>query len=151
MSRRIESVDRAAEVTGPPRRRPGDAWRAGGLSALTSIAASLGLLVVARAAGADLVVQPQGQAAMEVGPLMIVVVIVSAVLVGSLLLVLARRSAPRSWHRLAWAGFALGLVTVVAPFTVQAETGTALALASMHVVTGTAWLGFVRRAAGSVS
>ncbi len=126
--------------------RVGRAVGAGAASAAAASVASLIVWGLARAAGADLVAQGPGQPAIEIGPFLVLIAIIGPALLGTLVLVLVRGWAPRAWQWVATAGLVLGVVTAPAPWTVEAETGTRVALASMHVITGVAWLVLVRRA-----
>lgn len=124
------------------------AARAGATSAGVAIAANLAVLGVATLAGADMVVrQGASQPAMHISSLLVAVTVLVPVLAGTLLLIPARRWGARGWLALAAAGLALGVLSVVMPLAMEAEPGTRLALASMHVISGVSWFLVVRRAA----
>ncbi|GAA4736816.1 DUF6069 family protein [Phytohabitans rumicis] len=61
-------------------------------------------------------------------------------LAASALVVLLARRYPAARRWFAWAGAAFALLTAAMPFTVAEDTATAVTLALMHLVAGTAWL-----------
>ena len=127
------------------------AWQAGLTSTAVAAATNLGVLAVARLAGADMVVQPQStDQAITVGAGSVVVMTVVPLLLATLLLLPLRRWGPAAWRALALGGLVIGVATVVMPFTVSAAAGTASGLALMHVVAGVVWFVAVRRAARPV-
>jgi hypothetical protein len=127
-------------------------WRTGLTVACLALVANLLVLVASRALGADFVVQQTPDAAAaEVTFVMVAVMTVAPVLLGTVLLLVLRRWGARAWRALAAVGLALGLLTVVMPFTVEATTGTQVGLALMHVVVGVVWFVLVRRAAAAAS
>jgi Family of unknown function (DUF6069) len=125
-----------------------DTARSGATSAGLAIATNLAVLGFATLAGADMVVrQSASQPAMQISSLSVAVTILVPVLAGTLLLIPARRWGARGWRALSTAGLALGVLSVVLPLVMEAEPGTRLALASMHVIAGVSWFLVVRRAA----
>ena len=143
------SVDaRVTPTTGLVRPSAASTWRTGAASAAAALAGNAVLLVVARAAGADLLVRRAlGEPAQGVGLGAVAVMTLAPVLLATLVLLLVRRWGARAWRALAVVGLVVALVTVPAPFTVLADTSTRVALALMHVVAGVAWFVVVRRAA----
>jgi hypothetical protein len=124
------------------------AARAGATSAGVAIAVNLAALGVATLAGADMVVRVSvSQPAMHISGPVVAVTVLVPVLAGTLLLIPARRWGARGWRALATAGLALGVLSVVTPLAVEAASGTRLALASMHLISGVTWFLVVRRAA----
>jgi Family of unknown function (DUF6069) len=122
--------------------------RAGAIIAASAIVANLTVLGVATLAGADMVVRPSaGQPAIHISGLVVAITVLLPVLVGTVLLIPARRWGARGWPALAAVGLALSLVSVVMPLAVEAELSTRVALASMHALTGVTWFVVVRRAA----
>lgn len=141
-----------ARSSAPLRVSAATTWRTGLTVAGIALVANLLVLVAARALGADfLVQQTPDAAATEVSFVMVAVMTVVPVLVATALLLVLRRWGARAWRTLAAVGLALGLLTVVMPFTVDATTGTQVGLALMHVVVGVVWFVLVRRAAAVAS
>ncbi|MFS0699098.1 DUF6069 family protein [Cellulomonas sp. 179-A 4D5 NHS] len=141
-----------ARSSAPLRVSAATTWRTGLTVAGIALVANLLVLVAARALGADfLVQQTPDAAATEVTFVMVAVMTVVPVLVATALLLVLRRRGARAWRTLAVVGLALGLLTVVMPFTVDATTGTQVGLALMHVVVGVVWFVLVRRAAAVAS
>lgn len=123
-----------------------DAARVGAVVLAASAVANLLALVVGQLAGADMrVTNPAGQTT-EVGVVTVLLMTAGPLLLGTAALAVATRWGSRGWTALAWTGLALGLVTVAMPLSVEASADTRLTLASMHVVVGAVWFGFVRRA-----
>lgn len=69
--------------------------------------------------------------------------------VGALVVALAMRYWPGAQRFAAWAGLAFAILTCGGSFGASQTLATALALSTMHVVTGAAWLYAVRPRAGS--
>lgn len=126
----------------------GRGWRAGLIASAAALAANIALLYTARGLGADMAVRPaETEAAMTIGIGTVVLMTLLPMLFATLLLLPLRRWGPRAWHLLAAAGLAIAVVTVPAPFTMLAQTGTQVSLACMHLTAGIAWFVLVRRAA----
>ncbi|MGW6132443.1 DUF6069 family protein [Cellulomonas sp. NPDC055163] len=141
-----------ARTSAPLRVTAATTWRTGLTVAGVAVVVNLLVLVVSRAVGADFLVQQTPDApATEVTFVMVGVMTVVPVLLATALLLLLRRWGARAWRALAAVGLALGLLTVVMPFTVDAATGTQVGLALMHVVAGVVWFVLVRRAAAAAS
>lgn len=127
-------------------------WRTGLVAAGIAGLANVVVLVSAGALGADLLVrQTPDAAATEVSIGMVAVMSVAPVVLATVVLLVLRRWGARAWRVLAAVGLALGLLTVPMPFTADATTGTQVALALMHVITGVVWFVLVRRAAEAAS
>ncbi|MBB2922289.1 DUF6069 family protein [Cellulomonas cellasea] len=127
-------------------------WRTGLVAAGIAGLANLVVLAVAGALGADLLVrQTPDAAATEVTFGMVAVMSVAPIVLATVVLLVLRRWGARAWRALAAVGLALGLLTVPMPFTVDATTGTQVALATMHVVAGVVWFVLVRRAASDAT
>lgn len=104
------------------------------------------VLVVGRLAGANMsVVRTGATDAMEIGAGIVVLMTVLPLALGTAALALATRWGSRGWATVGWLGLAVGLLTTVMPFTVDASTSTAVTLAVMHVVAGVVWFVLVRR------
>lgn len=138
-----------------PTARPGprlglrSAATTAGTAAALGVVANLVVYGIARAAGTDFaVVRPDG-VGFTVGPASVLLMSVVPLLLGGVALAVVARWGQRGWHWLAWIGLAIGLLTVVMPISTEASSGTTLALALMHVLTGVAWFVIVRRFAGS--
>lgn len=120
--------------------------RIGATVALASTILNLLILTVARAADTELLVRQPGAAeAMQISAGAVVTMTLAAVILGTLALLVARRWGARGWRVLARAGLAIGLITVVMPLSVDADSATRLTLASMHIVVGVVWFLIVRR------
>lgn len=137
----------ASTDTHPTRPTVGATALAGAGSAIAALAGNLAVLGIATLAGADMIAQPSNQLPLHVGVVLVTTTTVVPLLAATALLLPARRWAARGWRALAVTGLVLGVGSVVLPLTVQAETGTRLALAVMHVITGVVWFLVVRRAA----
>lgn len=124
------------------------AIEAGLIASGTALLANLALLVLARLAGADFSVQPPGQAAMTVGVALVCVTTLVPVLFGTLFLVVLRARRRSHWRVLGVVGLLAGIFTAAAPFAVHAGSGTQMALAGMHILTGLAWFLVLRGASG---
>lgn len=124
----------------------GGAWRTGMVAGGIALVVNLAVLAMAGFAGADMSAQPPGQDAMAVGVAMVAALTAVPVLLGSALLVALRGRGGKAWRILALLGLIVGVTTAPAPFTVEAEGATRVALASMHVITGLVWFVVVRRA-----
>lgn len=127
-------------VAGGARTPIAGAWAAGGVVAVVALAANLATFVVARLWGVDMSVRPPGGEEMVVGPGTITAMTVVPVLLGSVLLRTLRERGAVAWRVLGWVGLAVGVLTASAPFSVEAGSGTRVALACMHVVTGVVWV-----------
>ncbi|SDI09105.1 hypothetical protein SAMN05192558_101670 [Actinokineospora alba] len=119
------------------------------IGGLATIAAGLGnllALVIGRLAGADMsVLQPGATEAIEIGVVIVALGTVVPFALGTATLALTTRWGRRGWTAVAWLGLAVGLLTTVSPFTVEASTSTSATLAAMHVVSGVVWFVLVRR------
>lgn len=123
-------------------------WRAGLIASAAALAANITLLYLARGLGADMAVRrAETEAVMTIGIGTVTLMTLLPMLVATLLLPLLRRWGPRAWHLLAAVGLLVAMVTVPAPFTMLAQTGTQVVLACMHLTAGIAWFVVVRRAA----
>lgn len=124
----------------------GKALVAIGLTLAVSLVLNLVTWFIARAAGVDFVTQVEGRMPLEVTSVPIVVMTVVPVLLGGILLLILGRWL-RAWNILAIVGLGVGVLSVIAPFTVQASTGTSVSLAIMHLVVGGVWFLALRRGA----
>ncbi len=123
-------------------------WRAGLIATATALAANIALLYTARGLGADMAVRRvETEAAMTIGIGTVTLMTLLPMLLATALLLPLRRWGPRAWRLLAAVGLVIAVVTVPAPFTVLAQTGTQVSLACMHLTAGIAWFLLVRRAA----
>ncbi len=105
----------------------------------TSLGLNLLIWAGALLAGADFEVSRAGAEPMTVGAVTIALMTVAPLLLGGVVLALATRRSPRALTVLGWLGLAIGILTAPMPFTMLAGTGTQVALAAMHVVTGVVW------------
>lgn len=123
-------------------------WRAGLIASAAALAANITLLYLARGFGADMAVRrAETEAAITIGIGMVALMTLLPMLLATALLPLLRRWGPRAWHLLAAVGLVVAVVTVPAPFTMFAQTGTQVSLACMHVTAGIVWFVLVHRAA----
>lgn len=125
-------------------------WRVGGLAVAAALVGNLIALAVASVADADMMVQPTGAGApMEINAGLVVATTALTLLAATVLLVLLRHRGTPTWRLLAAIGLGLGVLTIAMPLTVTATTGTRVALASMHLLTGLVWFVLVRHATAS--
>lgn len=131
----------------PPRAgvEPAAVLRVGAIAAVTAVIANLLALLVGRLAGADMVVGQPGGAAQTVGPVPVVVATLVGFTAGTILLLVLRDRGARVWTAVAVAGLVAGVVTVVAPLSMDAGSTTRVTLAAMHVIAGLVWFLSVRR------
>lgn len=123
-------------------------WRAGLIASAAALAANIALLYVARGLGVDMAVRrAETEAAMTIGIGTVTLMTLLPMLLATSLLLPLRRWGPQAWRLLAAVGLLVAVVTVPAPFTVLAQTGTQVSLACMHLTAGIAWFLLVRRAA----
>jgi hypothetical protein len=106
------------------------------------------LWLVAATAGVDFEVTTGG-ATLTVTPVEIAATVAVATTVGGLVLAATRRRWPEAPQVLAWAGLAVGLLSAVSPLLAASSMAAGLALALMHLITGTAWWVAVRRTTGT--
>ncbi|MBX9243708.1 hypothetical protein ICW40_02675 [Actinotalea ferrariae] len=105
------------------------------LAAGAALVVNLVIFFVAQALGATFDVgSPQPVSALVVGLFSVVPLALAAVVVA-----LVARRRPGFQRFAAWAGLAVALLTVAAPFTASDDLTTAIALGAMHVVVGFAW------------
>lgn len=83
---------------------------------------------------------------MTVGMTLVCVTTLVPALMGTLLLVVLRQRGRSGWRVLGVVALLAGIFTAAAPFTVQAGSGTQIALGGMHILTGLAWFLVIRRA-----
>ncbi len=113
--------------------------------AATSVIGNAIVWAIGRGAGADFHVARPGQSAMTVNLPMVIGTTLLPVVIGGLLLWWAARRTARGPRVLAWLGLAVGIVTVGAPFSMEALNSTRMSLAAMHILTGLVWWLAVRR------
>ncbi len=121
-----------------------DVLRRAGIVAGAALIVNLLILTLARLFGADMLVD-QGGEGIEIGYLPVAISSVAPVVVGGLLLLVARRH-PKGLRLMAAIGLVVALVSVVAPVLAALGVGTAVALSLMHVVVGVIWFVVLRRA-----
>lgn len=118
-------------------------------AAIGAVAGNLLVLLGGRLAGADMsVLQPGASEPLELGVAVVALMTALPLTLGTAALALATRWGRRGWTILGWLGLAVGLLTTVSPFTVEASTATAVTLAFMHVMPGVVWFLLVRRGSG---
>lgn len=122
-----------------------DAARTTGLAAAAAAVGNLVVLAVATVLGADFdVVRPDGLA-FTVGVVAVLAMTVIPLAVGGVALAIAGRWGRRGWDALAWAGLAVGVLSIVMPLGAEASIGTKVGLAAMHALTGLVWFLLLRR------
>jgi hypothetical protein len=124
----------------------GAALRAAGGAAAVALVLNLADRLVAGALGADFQVTISGTT-QTVGAVMVTTMTLVPMLLGAVALVVASRWGRRGWDAVGWLGLALGVVSAVLPLTADADAGTRVALALMHLVAGVTWLVAVRAVA----
>ncbi|WP_045746877.1 DUF6069 family protein [Actinoplanes rectilineatus] len=108
-----------------------------GVATVAAVVANLAIFWIADAAGASLEIDaPYDLTAFAV----ILSTAVPLLLASAVVLYVLVPRFPAAHRWLAWGGAAFALVTAAMPFTVAEDTGTAVALALMHVAVGAAWL-----------
>jgi Family of unknown function (DUF6069) len=115
-------------------------WRASGLAIVAAVAVNLVILAIGTAADASFVVVDNGDPA-DVTALVVAAATAIPLLAGFLVAALLARWRPRWVRPLALVAAAIAVVSVAGPFAADTDTGTAAALALMHVVVGAAYLG----------
>lgn len=85
---------------------------------------------------------------MQIGLGAVAVATLVPVLLGGLVLVVSAPRSRRAPGVLAWLGLAIGVLTVITPISAQADLGTKVVLASMHLTTGVVWWLALRRQSG---
>lgn len=126
-----------------PSRPPLSAWvSAGALAAVASVAVNLAVFGVADAADASLVVVDGGDAhevmAGDIAVASLVPLVVGVAVVAAVVAATHRRLGVVRLAQVVGGGFAL--LSVAGPLTIDTDGGTAAALATMHVVTGAAFV-----------
>ena len=127
----------------------GAAAKTTGATAVLAVVANVAVYAISRALGADFAVAPPGRPGLTIGVGLVLVTSVVPLVLGGLALAVASRWGAKGWRVVAWAGLAIGVLSVVMPLTIEATAGTKSALVLMHVLTGVAWFIVVRRSAGS--
>lgn len=118
--------------------------RAGIRAGVTAIVAVIVLHVIGTAAGASWLLSMPGAGTIPVPLPSVVTSAIIPIVIGTVALFIARRS-PRAVAALAWAGLAVGLLTVVAPLSADGDLLARVLLAAMHVAVGVAWFCAVPR------
>lgn len=119
------------------------ALRAAGGAATVALVVNLADRLVAGALGADFQVRI-GDTTQTVGAAMVTAMTVVPILLGALTLVVAGRWGRRGWDVVGWLGLAIGVASAALPLAAEADSGTRVALALMHLVAGVTWLAAVR-------
>ncbi len=115
-------------------------------AAVSALIANLLIFTVAKLAGVQFTLTPPGAAAMDVQIFSIALMTIATMLVGGfILLLLVKFTRLPAAQFMAWAGLAVGVLTVVMPLSMDGETTVRFLLAAMHVITGLAWFIMVRR------
>lgn len=97
------------------------------------------------AGSGELVVTPPGAAAStSVSAGNVAAMTIAPMVLGGIALAVAGRWGGRGWRVVAWLGLAIGLLSVVMPFSVAATASTHVTLGTMHVLSGLAWFVAVR-------
>lgn len=123
------------------------AWRVGLSAGTAALGVNLGVLFLARGLGTDMLLRVAiSEPAVAIGVVTVTCTTLAPLLVATLLLLLLRPWGTRAWRVLAAIGMVFAVVTVAAPFTVDASRDTQMALACMHLAAGAAWFITVRRA-----
>lgn len=139
----IEGLDQMTASTVPTAAGPRRLVPALGAAAAAVLVVNVVLWAVARATDTDLVVTVSGDT-QAIGLGMVAAMTVVPFLLGALLLLATRRSAARVWPALAWAGLVLGVLSVAAPLSAEADTGVKVLLSLMHLAAAAGWFTAVR-------
>lgn len=121
------------------------ALRVGASVAVISAIANVAIWSAATLGGVPFDVTPAGASTQHVNVATVVLMTLGPLVLGAFALAVTRRSA-KAWRFLAWVGLAIGVLTVVMPFSTTATDGTHYALAAMHLVVGATWFALVSRA-----
>jgi hypothetical protein len=135
----MDITTHTAETAAGPARRLGW-WQAGGLALLVATAANLVILAIGTAADASFVVVDGGEPA-DVGAGVVVGATAIPLVLGFLVAALVGRWRPGLVRPLAMVAAVFAVVSMAGPFAADTDTGTAAALAVMHLVVGAAFLG----------
>jgi hypothetical protein len=115
-------------------------WRAAGLAVVAAVAVNLVILAIGTAADASFVVVDNGDPA-DVTAALIVAATAIPLAVGFLVAALLARRRPGWVRPLALVAAAFAVVSIASPFAADTDSGTAAALAVMHLVVGAAYVG----------
>lgn len=135
----MDITTHTADTAAGPARRLGR-WQAGGLALLVAIAANLVILAIGTAADATFVVVDGGEPA-DVDAGVVVGATAIPLVLGFLVAALVGRWRPGLVRPLAIVAAVLAVGSMVMPFAADTDSGTAAALAVMHLVVGAAFLG----------
>lgn len=118
--------------------------RAGLAAAAGAAVANVLIHAVASAGGASFLVRFGGdEAPFEIGALQVGLTTLLPVAVATLIALLAARRSPVTVRGVQGLAVAVTLVSLGGPLSLEAETGAAAALATMHLVTGAAFIAAV--------
>lgn len=130
----------------PPQARSRDLGATIGRAARPALIAGIGALVVnivvwsvAALAGVDFEVTWGSTAPIRIGLVAVTLATILPIVIGGVILALTAPRSARAPTILAWLGLAIGVLTAAMPLAVQADPGTKIALATMHLVTGIVW------------
>lgn len=128
--------------------RPGastiDPVRVGVRAGVTAIVAVIVLHIIGTAAGVSWLLNVPGAGTMPVTLPAAVTSAIIPIVIGTVALFIARRS-DRAVSFLAYAGLAIGLLTIPGPLMADGDLLARVLLAVMHVVVGLTWFATVRR------
>jgi hypothetical protein len=120
-------------------------WWAGGLAVVASVVANLAILGIGTLADASFVVVDNGDPA-DVDVAAVLFASIVPLAAGFVVAALLDRWRPGLVRPLGIVVAALAVVSVAGPFAADTDTGTAVALAVMHLVVGAAYLGGIEAA-----
>ncbi len=116
-------------------------WRTGLIAAGIAVVANLVVYAVARGLGSPVTTQ-----AGPIGPGLIVSTTIFPLALGTLLLWLLHGRMPAIWATLAFVGLGFAVLSAIGPAALASTAGSLVALALMHLITGTVWCVALTRA-----
>ena len=128
----------------------GRLWRVGAIGAAVAIVVNLVILGIGRAAGVPFVVPNFDGTSMTVGPVIVAFMIAVWFALGLLLATFVAARQPRRLRAIQIVAVVVAVVSLIQPLGVDADAASRLLLASMHLVTGAAFVLALRRVRADV-
>jgi hypothetical protein len=121
-------------------------WRYGAIAAAVATAVNLTLLALGRITGGTLVVAYGPEpVSMQVGAAEVTVFTIVAMVLGLAVTTVVARRRPHRLRTMQAIGAAVAVVSLFQPLVVDTDTTTRIALATMHLVAGAAFVAGLRR------
>lgn len=137
-------IPTSAGEIGPGHRAKGSLWRRGAVAAACAAVVNAAIWGSGRAADVGFVVPGRSGGESRVSISHVVVLTLASLAIGTAVAALAAIRSRRWWRGVVIAGVAVSVLSATAPLSLDAEIGTRLLLASMHLVVGAAFLVAVR-------